>query len=79
MPLENKKGPIPTEEAQRRSARCANLAAQFAFESVTPATPLILACQGFRDAYDLTLRGMVEGSRVSLQCHKKATPIQVGP
>jgi len=79
MPLENKNGLIPTEDAQRRAARCANLAAQFAFESVTPATPLVLACQGFRDAYDLTLRGMVAGSRVSLQCHKKTTPSYVGP
>ena len=79
MPLENKNGLIPTEDAQRRAARCANLAAQFAFESVMPATPLVLACQGFKDAYDLTLRGMVEGSRVSLQCHKKTTPSYVGP
>ncbi len=79
MPLENEKGPISTEWAQSRSARCANLTAQFAFESITPATPLVLACQGFRDAYDATLRGVIVGARVSLQCDKGATPVQVGP
>lgn len=79
MPLENKDGVIPIERAQTVAARCANLSAQFAFESVTPATPLVLACQRFNDAYGATLRGMVEGSRVSLQCHKKTNPVYVGP
>lgn len=79
MPLENKDGPVPIERAQTLAARCANLSAQVAFESVTPATALVLACQRFKDAYGTTLRGMVEGSRVSLQCHKRTNPIYVGP
>lgn len=78
MPLENEKGPISTEWAQGRSSRCANLAAQFAFESITPTTPLVLACQSFKEAYDITLRKVIAGARVRLQCHAKTLPVQVG-
>ncbi len=79
MPLENRKGPISTEWAQGRSARCANLAAQFAFESITPTTPLVLACQSFKRAYDAMLSEVIIGAMVTLQCHEKTTPVQVGP
>lgn len=78
MPLENAEGPISTEWAQSRSARCANLAAQFAFEAITPATPLILACQRFRTAYDATLRGVIGGAMVTTSFDRKTTPVQVG-
>jgi hypothetical protein len=79
MPLENEKGPISTEWAQERSARCANLAAQFAFEPITPTTPLVLACQSFKNAYDAMLREVIVGARVRLQCHARTIPVQVGP
>ncbi|HZI14369.1 MAG TPA: hypothetical protein VE153_28645 [Myxococcus sp.] len=80
MPLENEAdGPVSTELAQKIAADCANVAARNAFESVTPATPLVLACQGFKNVYDATLRSAFGGSRVGLRCHHKTTPIQVVP
>ncbi|MCP3144165.1 hypothetical protein [Pyxidicoccus xibeiensis] len=80
MPMENlEDGPLSTSLAQRIAADCANLAARLAFESVTPTTPLVLACQGFKTTYDTTLRRAFAGSRVNARCHAKTTPVQVGP
>lgn len=79
MPIENQTGPIMVEQAQSLSAACANSAAPLAFESVTPATPLVVACQSFKTAYDLTLREAIVGATVRMDCHHKTTPVQVGP
>lgn len=79
MPIENTSGLITVETAQSLSAACANSSAPLAFESVTPATPLVLACQSFKNAYDLTLREAIIGAIVKMDCHYKTTPVQVGP
>jgi len=80
MPLANEEdGPLSTSLAQRISAECANEAARLAFEPVTPTTPLVLACQGFKNTYDIMLRRAFSGSRVRALCHERTTPVQVGP
>jgi hypothetical protein len=79
IPLENQLGVITTEKAQSLSAACANSSAPIAFESVTPTTPLVLACQSFKNVDNITLSEAIIGAVVKTECHGKTTPTQVGP
>ncbi len=74
VPMETGEGPISLTLAQRIAADCANLAATVAFEATTPATPLGLACEGFKAAFKTTLGRAAEGSRVMTVCHKATRP-----
>ncbi len=80
MPLETQaEGPISTALAQRVSADCANLAADAAFSTVTPATPLGLACESYKSAYKAILYQAIKGAQVKQPCHPRANPIAFPP
>ncbi|XXF80386.1 hypothetical protein P2318_11715 [Myxococcaceae bacterium GXIMD 01537] len=70
-------GMIPAPLAQRIAADCSNLAAELAFSSTTPATPLGLACESFKKAFRGTLGRAVAGARVMTVCHASAEPTVV--
>jgi hypothetical protein len=70
VPIETGKGILPLETIQRKAASCANLAADSAFASTTPATPLGLACESFLLTFRETLKRALPGSRVVKQCRE---------
>lgn len=75
MPMENgDAGPISLPLAQRIAADCANLAADTVLSATTPATPLGLACESFKKAFNAALWRAVEGSRVKTLCHEATSP-----
>ncbi len=75
MPKENDDaGPISLPLAQRIAADCANLAADMALGATTPATPLGLACESFKKAFNAVLWRAVEGSRVTTLCNEATSP-----
>jgi hypothetical protein len=78
MPIENRDGPISTPLAQRVAAECANHAAYSVFKATTPGTPLILACHGFIDTYDVLINNAIGGAHATKACHKKTTPYEFG-
>ncbi|HEX8699523.1 MAG TPA: hypothetical protein VF815_11845 [Myxococcaceae bacterium] len=79
MPIKTEAdGLLSTPLAQRISADCANLAAQIALGAVTPATPLGVACESFKEHYRVFLNNAVSGSRVRTLCHEKTSPVIVG-
>lgn len=80
MPMEtDEDGPISTPLAQRLSADCANQAALAVFSSTTPETPLGLACESFKSTYGVILGRVINQSLVMKTCHKKTTPVDIGP
>jgi len=75
MPKENgDAGPISQPLAQRLAADCANLVADTTFGASTPTTPLGLACESFKKAFNAALWRAVEGSRVRTECLKGTKP-----
>ena len=72
VPIENEDGPISRALARRVAADCANLAAQAIFSQATPATPLFLACEEFKLAYENVLRAAVAGARIRKVCYEEA-------
>lgn len=79
MPLENGEGPISTSLAQRVSAECANEAAHTAFRSVTPSTPLGIACETFKSTYESIINRAIGGAHATRVCHARARPVEAGP
>jgi hypothetical protein len=79
MPLENSEGPISTSLAQRVSADCANRAALLVFRSVTPSTPLGLACETFKSTYESILSRALSGAHATRVCHARTSPFEVVP
>jgi hypothetical protein len=79
MPLENSDGPISIALAQRVSADCANQAALTVFRSVTPSTPLGLACETFKSTYEGIINRAIGGAHATRVCHAKAFPVEAGP
>lgn len=71
VPIENNDGPISKVLARRVSADCANQAAQAVF-SQAAATPLFLACEEFKLAYEVFLGTAIAGSRIRKVCDEKA-------
>lgn len=79
MPLENGEGPISTPLAQRVSADCANQAAYTVFRSLTPATPLGLACETFKSTYESIINRAIAGAHATRVCHARTRPVEAGP
>ncbi|WNG40173.1 hypothetical protein F0U60_45535 [Archangium minus] len=79
MPLETGEvGSISTVLAQRIAADCGNQAADIVIDSATAATTPGLACQEFKDTFDMILNRAVLGSRVTTLCDKKTKPVKFG-
>lgn len=73
VPIEtDEAGPVSVSRAQLLASRCANEAADFAFSSSTPATPLGIACTSFIGTYRVTLNRALAGSRVVPYCRPEA-------
>jgi hypothetical protein len=79
MPLENGDGPISTSLAQRVSAECANEAAHTVFRSVTPTTPLSMACETFKSTYESIINRAIGGAHATRVCHARTSPVEAGP
>jgi hypothetical protein len=79
MPLETDEvGSISTMLAQRIAADCGNQAAESVIGSATAATTPGLACEEFKNTFDMILNRAVLGSRVTTLCDKKTTPVKFG-
>ncbi|MBN8227620.1 hypothetical protein JYK02_08885 [Corallococcus macrosporus] len=80
MPIANgAQGTISMEQAQSLSASCANQAARATFSGATPATPIGIACEEFKTFYDLTLKAVIEGAKVTKVCSMGIKPVVVTP
>lgn len=80
MPIANEpQGFISTEQAQSLSASCANQAAKATFSTATPATPIGVACEEFKQFYDLTLNRAIAGAHVTKVCAVGIQPVVVSP
>ncbi|MFL5358194.1 hypothetical protein [Archangium sp.] len=79
MPLETDEvGPISTILAQRIAADCGNQAAETVIDSATAATTPGLACEEFKNTFNIILNRAVIGSRVLTPCDKKTKPVKFG-
>lgn len=72
-------GPPVATQAQSLSASCANQAAKATLSTATPATPIGIACQEFKQFYDLTLNQAVAGAHVTKVCAVGVQPVVISP
>ncbi|RKG85647.1 hypothetical protein [Corallococcus terminator] len=80
MPLANEAmGRISVEQAQSLSASCANQAAKTTLSTVTPATPIGIACEEFKQTFDLVLTHAIAGAHVMKVCSVGVPPMVVTP
>jgi hypothetical protein len=73
-----KQGEISTSLAQRIAADCANHAAYAVLMAADEQTMLGIACQNFRNTYDVALKAAIVGSRVNQTCAPGTTPVVFG-
>lgn len=80
VPIANTaQGEIPVDRAQSLCASCANQAAKTTLATVTPATPIGIACEEFKTLYELTLRNVIDGARVPKKCRQGIPPVRLTP
>jgi hypothetical protein len=80
MPVANgAQGEISIETAQSISASCANQAAKTTLATVTPTSPIGIACEDFKTLYDLILRSVIAGSMVTKVCYPGVPPVRLTP
>ncbi|MFL5352104.1 hypothetical protein [Archangium sp.] len=72
-------GEIPVYRAQSLCASCANQAAKTTLSTVTPTTPIGIACEEFKTLYELTLRNVIDGARVPKRCRQGIPPVRLTP
>jgi hypothetical protein len=80
MPIQNaKQGEIPIDRAQSIAASCANQAAKTTLATVTPMTPIGIACEEFKALYHLTLKSVIAGAKVTKRCHEGIPAVRLTP
>jgi hypothetical protein len=80
MPVANgAQGEISIETAQSISASCANQAAKTTLATVTPTSPIGIACEEFKNLYDLILRSVIAGAMVTKVCYPGVPPVRLTP
>jgi len=78
VPMTNNEMPVSAPLAQRIAAARADEAARFVFGAATPASPLGLLCQAFRNTLRTRIKASIAGSRVDTVCKEEAVPVQFG-
>ncbi|WNG39771.1 hypothetical protein F0U61_43415 [Archangium violaceum] len=80
MPIKNaRQGEIPIDRAQSIAASSANQAAKTTLSTVTPTTPIGIACEEFKTLYHLTLKNIIDGARVTKRCREGIPPVRLTP
>ncbi|MGZ3459301.1 MAG: hypothetical protein ACXU86_12460 [Archangium sp.] len=80
VPIETEvQGELPVDRAQSICASCANQAAKTTLATVTPTSPIGLACEEFRTLYGVTLGNAIVGSRVTKVCRKGIRAVRLTP
>lgn len=80
MPIENsKQGELPINRVQDISASCANQAARTTLATVTPTTPIGIACEEFKTLYHQILRKVIDGAKVTKVCYPGVPAVRLTP
>lgn len=80
VPIANgAQGEIPIDTAQSIAASCANQAARTTLATLTPTSPIGIACEEFKTLYDLILRSVIAGAMVTKVCYPGVPPVRLNP